>query len=91
MGIFPTTFLEIAVYMYNLLPFVVIEMDVVKLWINTKLISKYRKEDIIKEKVEKRKFCARSELKFCDVTKCHLIIFCFDERKKILNETILEN
>ena len=46
--------------MYNVLPFVVTEMDVVKLWMNTKLISKYRKEDIIKEKVEKRKFCVAS-------------------------------
>ena len=57
---FPTTFLEIAVYMYNLLPLVVTEMDVMKLWMNTKLISKYRKEDIINEKVEKRKFCVAS-------------------------------
>ena len=77
--------------MYNLLPFVVIEMDVVKLWMNTKLISKYRKEDIIKDKI------LRSAIKFCDVTKCHLIMFCFDEisgfesRKNILNETILGN
>ena len=46
--------------MYNLLPFVVIEIDVVELGMNTKLISKYRKEDIIKEKVEKRKFCVAS-------------------------------
>ena len=38
-----------------------------------------------------KKEILRSELKFCDVTKCHLIIFCFDERKKILNETILGN
>ena len=43
--------------MYNLLPFVVIEIDVVKLGMNTKLISKYSKENIIKGKVEKRKFC----------------------------------
>ena len=57
---FPTTFLEIAVYMYNVLPFVVTEMDLVKLWMNTKLISKYSREDIIKEKVEKRKFCVAS-------------------------------